>query len=126
MNDDEFRAARRRVVRRYFLRVSFVFNLLFFLLVLVLIAQDDTTASEKLAGGIAFSLIYGAFLLLHGNAAFNPFGKWIDRAARREMEQQNFIEKPKRHHLELGEDGELNEVVDDLPLDNKAKHSEKI
>jgi hypothetical protein len=127
MDDHEFKAARRRVMRRYMLRLTFIFNLLFFILILLLIASDPHELPEnKLLGGAVFALIWSALLLLHGSLAFNLFGGLIDRAARRELEQHQPEEKPKRYRLELGEDGELNEVMDDWSPDEVEKRREEI
>ncbi len=125
MDDHEFKAARRRVIRRYVLRFSFVFNLVFFLLMLALIITEPTESPQnKVGGAAAFAMIWGTFLLMHGIAAFNLFGGLIDRAARREMEQYQVEEKPKRSRMEIGEDGELTDVIDEWDeVEQKSKNS---
>jgi hypothetical protein len=124
MNDElEYRIARRKVIRRLILRVSFVINLIFFALLIPLLIQEIPKASENLIGVIIFVLIYGTFLLFHGGAAFNLFGRFIDRATSQELERQSRYEKPKRSTLAVGEDGELVEVEDEeWEGDERVKH----
>jgi hypothetical protein len=117
MDNRDYEVARRRVVVRFVLRLTFLFNLLFFLLIMLQLGSDIGKNPENILGTAFFVLIWGALLLTHGSLAFNLFGGLIDRAARRELEQQQFTEKPKRHRLELGEDGELNEVIAEWPID---------
>ena len=109
MYDDEYRAARKKVVRRLVLRLTFLVNLAFFSLVLLLLLR----AHASMMGTAFFALIWGAGLLFHASLAFNLFGGLIDRATRQELERGGFKEKPKRHRLEVGEDGEVMEIIED-------------
>jgi len=88
MYDEEYTSARKKVVRRLLLR-----------------------AHASMMGMAFFALIWGAGLLFHASLAFNIFGGLIDRATRQELERGGM--KPKRHRLEVGEDGEVMEIVED-------------
>ncbi|MBZ0277298.1 MAG: hypothetical protein K8I60_14215 [Anaerolineae bacterium] len=113
MDDEQYRAARNKVIGRLGLRATFVLNLLFFLTIFLLILRDAPVGDDAVVAAM-FSVIWFGILLIHGGIVFNLFGGLIDRAARRELEQATRLaEKPKRHALELGEDGELVEIVED-------------
>lgn len=121
MDGSQYQAARRRVVRRFALRLTFVVNLIFFLLVTIQLAFDVLRSPENAIGMAYFLLIWGTFLILHGIVAFNLLGRFIDRATQRELELDHPVEKPKRQRLELDDEGVLIEIVEaDQPLE-KAK-----
>jgi hypothetical protein len=120
MQDIQYEQMRRRVARRMVLRALFIVHLLLFLMVTALMTQQMTSPENVVGGTIAF-LTWGTFVLLHGGLAFNLFGGVIDRATRRELERETLTEKPKRTHVELGDDGELVEVVDEDYVDEKPK-----
>jgi hypothetical protein len=112
MDDEHYRAARYRVIQRLGLRATFVLNLLFFITIFSLIIRDSPVGDDAVVA-VLFSIIWVGILLVHGGIVFNLFGGLIDRAAQRELERDRLTEKPKRHALELGEDGELVEIVED-------------
>ncbi|MBZ0281952.1 MAG: hypothetical protein K8L97_14520 [Anaerolineae bacterium] len=112
-NDPQYEAVRQRVLRRLLLRASFIFNLIFTTLITILLLGEWNRDPESHIGVAFFLLIWGSLLILHGTLAFGWFGGLIDRAARRELEREDQPEKPKRHQLELTEDGELLDVVEE-------------
>lgn len=120
MNDEQYRAARYKVIQRFGLRATFVLNLLFFITIFSLILRDSPLGDDAIVAA-GFSVIWVCILLIHGGIVFNLFGGLIDRAAQRELE---LAEKPKRHTLALGEDGELVEIVEDWQDDQQAEQDE--
>lgn len=124
MDDEHYRAARNKVVQWLGIRFSFVFNLIFFLLIFTLILRDRPTG-EDVFGVAIFVLIWGSILLIHGGIAFSLFDRLLDRATQRELERARLAEKPKRHALELGEDGELVDVMADWQPDENLRREEK-
>lgn len=123
MDDEHYRAARNKVVQRLGIRFSFVFNLVFFLLIFTLILRDRPTGDDVFGVAI-FVLIWGSILLIHGGIAFSLFDRLLDRATRRELERASVHEKPKRNALELGEDGELLDMVEDWQSSEQTRHGE--
>lgn len=111
-NDPEYEAIRRRVQRRLFLRATFIFNLIFSFLITLLLLPEWNRDEQSRIGVSFFFLIWGALLIAHGATAFGWFRGLIDRAAQRELERESLSEKPKRHQLDLDEDGELLEIVE--------------
>ncbi len=111
-NDPEYEAIRRRVQHRLFLRATFIFNLIFSFLITLLLLPEWNRDEQSRIGVSFFFLIWGALLIAHGAAAFGWFRGLIDRAAQRELERESLSEKPKRHQLDLDEDGELLEIVE--------------
>lgn len=120
MDDEQYRAARNKVIGRLGLRATFVLNLLFFLTIILLILRDAPVGDDAVVAAM-FSVVWFGILLIHGGIVFNLFGGLIDRAAQRELERGRLAEKPKRHALELGEDGELVEIVEDWGDSEQAK-----
>ncbi|HVO43843.1 MAG TPA: hypothetical protein VMT34_14535 [Aggregatilineales bacterium] len=119
IDEEHYRMIRRRVVRRLFLRITFVLNAVFFAMIMTLLIGNVRT-TEGFLGMAIVALGWGAFLLGHGSLAFNFFGRLIDRAVRREADRDQPLEKPKRQALEFGDDGELVESVQDVP-DSEAR-----
>jgi len=113
MDNIAYRAARRRVMRRFFLQISFVANMLFFILVtLEIIRQSDPDLLLEL---LIWVVIWGTILVGHAMLAFNLLGKRIHRATMHELERETPQEKPKRHYVEISDDGELLDVGVDAP-----------
>lgn len=108
MHDEQYEAVRKQVVRRLVRQLTFFIHLLFFLLVMLSLALRGA----MMKGTWLFALLWGAGLLFHASLAFNLFDTLIERATRRELERRGLKEKPKRR-LELGEDGELVEMIED-------------
>ncbi|MCB9450284.1 MAG: hypothetical protein H6672_02530 [Anaerolineaceae bacterium] len=120
MDDKHYQTARNRVIQRLGIRFTFIFNLIFFLLIFTLILRDRPTGDDVFGVAI-FVLIWGSVLLLHGGIAFSLFDRLLDQATLRELDRIDRIEKPKRHALELGEDGELVDVVEDWQQAENAR-----
>lgn len=123
MDDERYKAARRRVVERLVLRLTFFFNLIFFLLLMALLWLHVPRSPDALMGSLFVFVLWGFGLLFHGALAFNLFGRFIDRQTRRELERAEAFEKPKRKRLELNEDGELVEVSDETS--DEARYAER-
>jgi hypothetical protein len=123
MRDDHYEAIRQQVVRRFVLRATLPFNLAFFLLAMLLLLQHAAETSDGVLGTALFALIWGTVLLLHIGLAFNIFGRWIDRATRRQLERDGLPEKPKRQRMELSDDGELIESDDQAQIDEPMKRA---
>jgi hypothetical protein len=119
MQDKQYEAIRKRVALRLVLQGAFFLNLIFFALVLLLLLRSGA----GIMGTAFFVLIWGAGLLLHAALAFNLLGRLIDRETRRELERAGLAEKPKRHRLELGEDGELVDIVDEWEDEKEKGHA---
>lgn len=113
MDDTRYQAARRRVMLRLIWRLSFVLDVIFFLLLMwvLWLSVSRTPGGEDDIGALFATFIFGSVLLVHGALAFNVFNRLVDRATRRELEASQPPEKPKR--LELSDDGEVLEVVED-------------
>lgn len=123
-NDPEYESVRRRVQRRLFLRATFIFNLIFTFLITLLLLPEWNRDEQSRIGVSFFFLIWGAVLIAHGTITFGWFSGLIDRAAQRELEREGLSEKPKRHELDLDEDGELLEIVE---IDSEAeKHKNAV
>ncbi|HEX2908327.1 MAG TPA: hypothetical protein VHO69_15755 [Phototrophicaceae bacterium] len=128
MYDEQYEAVRRQVVRRFIFRASFFFHLILYVLTMLLIFTTAAKTPDDLFGGIFTGIVWGMGLFAHGALAFNWFsrwfGNWFDQATQRELERIRQLEKPKRKHLEVGEDGELIEVGDNGWDENEeqAKH----
>lgn len=125
MRDERYEVARKRVVQKLILRATFVFNVIFFILVSAMLLRTSgiDTPDDQL-GAMFFFLIWGSVLLIHGMLAFNLFGlldPLINRLTERELEQIRLAEKPKHREIELGEDGELVDVDDQEQGAQKAK-----
>jgi hypothetical protein len=121
-----YEAMRKRVMWTLVLRVSFVFNILFYILIILLLREDlkTSTSAEDVLGALLFVLIWGGGLLVHAASAFNLLGWATDRIVRREIVrngQDISEEKPKRQAMRLGDDGELLEVDEVNEL-----HSQKV
>jgi hypothetical protein len=123
MRDEHYEAIRQQVVRRFVLRATFFVDLAFFLLILLLMLQDAAKSPDSLMGIAFFVLIWGTGLLFHAALAFNIFGRWIDRATRRQLERDSLPEKPKRQRMELSDDGELIESDDQAQIDEPMKRA---
>jgi hypothetical protein len=122
MHDERYEEVRKQVAIRLVLQGTWVINLIFGLLIVAALAQGIARGNDDLIGPAIFTFLWLTGLVIHGLIAFNLFNKLVDRATHRELEHADFSEKPKRHRLELGEDGELVEIVDE-PLE-KAKRNE--
>ncbi len=123
MDDPRYQAARRRVLLRLIWRLSFVLDVIFFLLLMwvLWLSVSRTPGGEDDIGALFATFIFGSVLLVHGALAFNVFNRIVDRAARRELETSP-PEKPKR--LELSDDGEVLEVVED-DLYSEERHVQR-
>jgi hypothetical protein len=113
MDDAAYRRTRRRVMRRLLLQITFVANVLFFILTTVAIL----TSPKPDAGlGVLFwALIWGTILAIHGMFAFNLFSRRIDQAVQRELEREAPREKRKHQVMEIGDDGELVDTGEEVP-----------
>ena len=111
MHDDQFEAVRQRVVLRLALRLTFFINLIFGLLITAALAQSLSEGNGDLIGAAFFVFLWLTGLFFHGAFAFPLASRFIDRATRREIARDAINEKPKRHRLELDDDGELVEIV---------------
>ena len=116
MQNEHYDLILRRVVKRLLLRATFVFNLLFFLLVTTLLFRDVVQYAQDITGPAFFVLIWGSFLILHAALAFNLLGRLVDGRVQKELEREHLKEKPKRQRIRLGDDGELIEAAEDEPL----------
>lgn len=121
MDDTRYQAARRRVMVRLMWRLTFVLDLIFFLLLMSVLwlSVGRTPDVEDNLGALFATFIFASILLAHGALAFNLFNRVVDRATRRELEASQPAEKPKR--LELTDDGEVLEVMDD-ETDLRERH----
>ena len=123
MDDAAYRRARRRVIRRLFLQITFVANLLFFILITLTILATSH-GSAALIGALVWALIWGTFLAVHGMFAFNLFSRRIDQAVQRELEREAPVEKPKRQYMDIGDDGELVDLREEAPAARRlGKHT---
>ncbi len=117
MDDSTYRTARRRVVRRLIMQITFAADLLFFILITL-----DILLSPKhdVVGALTWALIWGVVLAIHAMFTFDLFSRRIHQATLRELDRERMQEKPKRQQLELGDDGELVDLQDDALV---ARHS---
>ncbi len=126
MDDAAYRAARRRVIRHLILQITFVANVLFYLLttILILITPSKYGVTDvpgsTVAGALVWSVIWGTILFIHAMFAFDLFRGRIDRAVQRELQREALKEKPKRQVVGLGEDGELIDVEEEAPLARRS------
>lgn len=117
--DDVYEVIRKRVERRFKRRGDFALHLVFFLLASLafwfLIPMPKTAA-------LWLSAAWGLVVVMHLVRLL--FDEAQERAIDREVArvQGRDAEKPKREHLELGEDGELVEIVDDR--DDQRRYSQ--
>lgn len=127
MNDEQYSAARRRVVNRLFWRLSFFLDLIFFLLLMLVLwlSVGRTPDTEDDLGALFATFIFGSGLVIHGLLAFNVLGSFIEHATRRELERSQPDEKPKRKRLELHNDGELVELTDDGTEGQESHHARR-
>jgi hypothetical protein len=125
VNDERYEVARKRVIQKLILRATFVFNVIFFGLVTLLLSRQGINTESDRLGVVFFVLIFGSALAVHGALAFNLFGlisPLINRLTQRELEQIRLAEKPKRREFELGEDGEMIEIDEEIaPVTAKHK-----
>jgi hypothetical protein len=113
--DQRYQAIREQVIWKLGLRITFVINFIFFVLIEILMLQKVMTsgAANDLIKPLMFGLVWGIGVLIHGHLAFNPLGRLIDRIVQGEMARESQgmeLEKPKRQITRLGDDGELIEV----------------
>jgi hypothetical protein len=123
MHDEQYESVRKQVMVRLTLQGTFVINLIFGLLIVAALAQDISSGSGDAIGAAFFIFLWLTGLIIHGLLAFNLFNKIVDRTTHHALERADLADKPKRHRLELGEDGELVEVVDEWE-DDKEKRGE--
>ena len=121
MDDTAYRKARQRVIGRLILQITFVANLLFFLLITLAILATSH-GSAALIGALVWALIWGTFLAIHAVFAFNLFSRRIDQAVQRELERERPKEKAKHQVMEIGDDGELVDIREEAPA---TQHSSK-
>lgn len=115
MDDERYKATRRRVVGLLVIRLVFFGYLIFFLFVMALLWFSDNMTSDRALGAAFGSFMLALPVFVLGLLAFNPLKGLIDRQTRRELERAEVYEKPKRKRLELTEDGELVELADEIP-----------
>ena len=121
MDDAAYRKARQRVIGRLILQITFVANLLFFILITITILATSH-GPDALLGALVWALIWGTFLAIHGMFAFNLFRRRIDQAVQRELEREIPKEKAKHQVMEIGDDGELVDTGEEVPA---TRHSSK-
>ena len=92
------------------MKITFVGDLLFVILVTGLILTSGKPDSA--AGVLVWLVMGGTVLAVHALFTFNIFRRYIDQMAQREMARDEPYEKPKRHAMEISDDGEL---VEDAP-----------
>jgi hypothetical protein len=118
MDDAAYRRARRRVIGRLILQITFVANVLFFILTSIAILRSS--GSADLGGFLFWVLIWGTVMAIHAMFAFNPFRRRFDQAVQRELEREAPVEKPKHQYVDIGDDGELVDLREEAPAARRS------
>jgi hypothetical protein len=112
--DDEYEAIRRRIGARYKRRSEFGLHVVLYLfmsLAFWFLVPMPKTAALWLSAAWGLVLAAHFVKLLFDEAQERAIDREIDRIRKQDAE----LDKPKRQHMELREDGELIEIADDDP-----------
>jgi hypothetical protein len=119
--NDGYELIRRRIEHRYKRRGEFALHIVFFLfanLAFWFLIPMPKTAALWLSGAWGLVLVSHLVKLLFDEAQERAVDREIERMRKRDAETA----KPKRQHMEIGEDGELIEIADDAPQFRQNEH----
>jgi hypothetical protein len=132
MSDIDREEIRRRVIRRFYVKVFKIGTFAIHAMAWCWTAFYGVTNNPDWSGAIPVMLLWGAIIFLHGIWALelmkNPWTNWVERATEAEIERVNqrvggetTLEK-RKHTMRLSDDGELDEIT---PMQSAAQQKSK-